>query len=70
MQLSLEEEAVCRLRMGQDTHVWAAEATSEWSNPPFLLPRALPGAAACRGAARLFDTCWSWGQMRNNTGRD
>lgn len=43
MQLSLEEEAVCRLRMGQDTHVWAAEATSEWSNPPFLLPRALLG---------------------------
>lgn len=51
------------MMLGQDTHVCAAEAASELSIPPFLLPRALPGAAGYRCAARLFDTCWSWSQV-------
>jgi len=41
------------------------------SSPPFLLHGTFPMAAGSRGAAGLFDTCWSWGHMRRgNAGRD
>lgn len=66
---ALRRRQEVRLMLGQDTHVRAAEAVSERCSPSFLRPRALPGAAGRRCAARLFDTCWSWGQMRNDLGR-